>query len=74
MYFNDQHTPRDLAAFEAAGIDPATREPRKQPTTCRLCPPRSRPTVWNRSGLCDYHEDYMEGLSAAVGVRPARTG
>ena len=58
MFYNDTHTDHDLAQFAAMGIDPETREPRKQPTFCTFCGP-ARPTTMNRSGLCDRHDTAM---------------
>lgn len=59
MYYNTTHTDHDLAGFARDGIDPDTREPRKQPVRCPWCPPTLRATIWNRSGACGLHSDMM---------------
>lgn len=58
MFSNETHTAHDLAHFAARGIDPTTREPRKQPVPCVWCPRGAAPTM-NRSGLCDRHDSLI---------------
>lgn len=52
------HTERDHAALVAAGVDPASTQPREQPVRCYACPTRT----WHQAGNCDRH--YM--VPAAV--------
>lgn len=47
------HTPRDLARFEAQGIDPDTRQARERAAACVVC----RRETWNLSARCDLHEE-----------------
>ena len=65
MYANEQHTAHDLAHFTARGIDPATREPRKQAVPCFWCPIGAASTM-NRSGLCDRHDTLIRDALAEV--------
>ena len=45
------HTPLDLAALTAAGIDPASTQPREHEVRCTFCPARTL----NQMGGCDQH-------------------
>ena len=56
------HTPLDLEALVAAGVDPDSTQPRERPTTCQQC---GRVT-WNQAAHCDQH--YVAPMAARRAV------
>ena len=45
------HTPLDLEALDAAGVDRDSTQPRERAVTCQVC---GRVT-WNQAAHCDAH-------------------
>lgn len=54
------HTERDHAALIAAGVDPASTQPREHPVNCTWC---HQPTM-NQSGNCDRDAHYTAPWAA----------
>lgn len=54
------HTEKDFAALVAAGVDPASTQPREHSVRCTWC---LRPTM-NQSGNCDRDEHYTAPWAA----------
>ena len=56
------HTPLDLEALIAAGVNPSSTQPRERPVTCQMC----GRTTWNQAAHCDQH--YVAPMAARRAV------
>ena len=56
------HTPLDLEALDAAGVDRDSTQPRERAVSCRRC----GQITWNQAAHCDQH--YVAPMAARRAV------